>query len=202
MYAEKVAEERLHTKCIQLKKDIASRLTQKSECMFLYIYRIQARLRSSMNASKLRAMIDDTPRGRDFDKAYERDLQAIAGLEKDDERERAVVILRWVFFAARPLTVRESAEVLIVSADEDSTMAKHSPKEDLPDEWDHTFVEEQITGLCGSLIDLRGKETGKPIMDQEVHIVHFTIKKYLSRPGRPTFPVSVRNDFLDTFQGP
>lgn len=168
--------------------------------MFLYIYRIQARLKSSMSASKLRAMIDDTPRGRDFDEAYERDLQAIPSLEEDDERERAVAILRWVFFAARPLTVRELAEALIVSADEDNTMAKHFPKEDLPDEWHHTFVEEQITGLCGLLIDLRGKEAGKPIMDQEVHFVHFTIKEYLSRPDRLKFPVSSRNDFLDTFQ--
>lgn len=38
-----------------------------------------------MSASKLRAMIDDTPRGRDFDEAYERDLQAIASFEEDDE---------------------------------------------------------------------------------------------------------------------
>ena len=86
VYAEKVVEERLHTKSIELKKDIARRLTQKSEGMFLYIYRIQARLKSSMSASKLRTMIDDAPRGRDFNEAYERDLQVIASLEDDDKR--------------------------------------------------------------------------------------------------------------------
>ncbi|CAF9919773.1 MAG: hypothetical protein ALECFALPRED_001291 [Alectoria fallacina] len=200
VYAEKVVEERLHTKSIKLRKDIASRLTQKSEGMFLYIYRIQARLKSSMSASKLRTIIDGTPRGRDFDKAYERDLQAIASLEDDDERELAVAILRWVNFAARPLTVRELAEALIVSADEDSTIDRCFPSEDLPDEWNQTFAEEQITGPCGSLTDLRGKEAGKPIMDQEVHFVHFTVREYLSRPDRLSFSVSLRNDFLDTFQ--
>ena len=107
MYTEKVVEERLHTKSIQLKKDIASRLTHKSESMFLYIYRSQARLKSSMNASKLRAMIDDTPRGGDFDEAYENDLQAIASLEDDDEGERTVASPRWVVFAAKPLILRE-----------------------------------------------------------------------------------------------
>ncbi|CAD6572877.1 MAG: hypothetical protein ASARMPREDX12_005527 [Alectoria sarmentosa] len=178
VYAEKVVEERLHTKSIELKKDIARRLTQKSEGMFLYIYRIQARLKSSMSASKLRTMIDDAPRGRDFNEAYERDLQVIASLEDDDKRTGG----------------RHT------SVDEDNTMDRCFLIEDLPDEWDQNFVEEQITGLCGSLIDLRGKEAGKPIMDQDVHFLHFTIKEYLERPDRLNFPVSLRNDFLDTVQ--
>lgn len=69
VYAEKVVEKRLHTKSIEL-KDIASRLSQKSKRMFLYIYRIQAWFKSNMTASKLRAMIDDTPRDRGFDEAW------------------------------------------------------------------------------------------------------------------------------------
>lgn len=51
IHTERVVEERLHTKTTEL-KDIASRLTHESEVMFLYIYRIEARLESSMNARK------------------------------------------------------------------------------------------------------------------------------------------------------
>ena len=48
-------------------------------------YCIQTRLTSSMNASKLRATIDDTTRGCNLDKAYREISRQLPALEDDNE---------------------------------------------------------------------------------------------------------------------
>lgn len=47
---------------------------------------------------------------------------------------------------------------------EDNKMDRWFPKGDLPEVQDQTFIEEQITGLCGSLVDLQAKEARKLVM--------------------------------------
>ena len=178
LYTRAIVNDVLHKRTNDLKDDIVERLVAKCDGMFLYLRRIQPRLKakSTMSAGKLRAIIEDMPRG--LDEAYDRDLQTICDLDSED-RERALSILRWVLYAARPLTIRELAEALLISVDDNGSLGKWFPRDDLPETWDEDYTDEQIMGVCGSLIDIRGGEASNSVEDQTVHFVHFSVKEYL-----------------------
>ena len=199
LYTRAIVNDVLHKRTNDLKADIAIRLAEKCDGMFLYLRRIQPRLKSksTMTAGKLRAIIEDMPKG--LDEAYDRDLQTICDLDME-ERERALSILRWVLYAARPLTVRELAEALLISADDDESLDKWLPQDDLPEAWDEDYIDEQIVGLCGSLIDIRGGEAGCLIENQTVHFVHFSVKEYLFKTVDIKHPVLVKDCFVDKFR--
>ena len=195
LYTRAIVNDVLHKRTNDLKDDIVVRLVEKCDGMFLYLRRIQPRLKSksTMSAGKLRAIIEDMPRG--LDEAYDRDLQTICDLDSED-RERALSILRWVLYAARPLTVRELAEALLISVNDDGSVDNWLPQDDLPETWDEDYTDEQIMGLCGSLIDIRGGETGNSVENQTVHFVHFSVKEYLLGTVDIEIPV-VKDCFTD-----
>lgn len=199
LYTRAIVNEVLHKRTNDLKDDIVVRLVEKCDGMFLYLRRIQPRLKSksTMSAGKLRAIIEDMPRG--LDEAYDRDLQTICDLDSED-RERALSILRWVLYAARPLTVRELAEALLISANDDESLDKWLSQDDLPEAWDEDYTDEQITGLCGSLIDIRGGEAGDLVENRTVHFVHFSVQEYLSRTVDIERPVLGKDYFTDKFR--
>ena len=199
LYTRAIVNDVLHKRTNDLKDDIVVRLVKKCDGMFLYLHRIHPRLKSksTMSAGKLRAIIEDMPRG--LDEAYERDLQTICGLDSED-RERALSILRWVLYAAKPLTVRELAEALLIFADDDESLDKWLPHDDLPEAWDEDYTDEQIVGVCGSLIDLRGGEAGCSIENQTVHFVHFSVKEYLFKTVDIKLPVLVKDHLIEKFR--
>ena len=199
IYTTAIVNDVLHKRTNDLRGDIVSRLIKKCDGMFLYLRRIQPRLKSksTMSAAKLHAIIEDMPRG--LDEAYARDLQTICNLDNED-RERALSILRWVLYAARPLTVRELAEALLISVDDDGSLDKWFPQDDLPETWDEDYTDEQIMGVCGSLIDIRGGEAGNLVENQTVHFVHFSVKEYLLMTVDIEPPVLVEDCFTDKFR--
>ena len=199
LYTRAIVNDVLHKRTSDLKSDIVVRLVEKCDGMFLYLRRIQPRLKSksTMSAGKLRAIIEDMPRG--LDEAYDRDLQTICDFDRED-RERALSILRWVLYAARPLTVRELAEALLISVNDDESLDKWLPQDDLPEAWDEDYTDEQIMGVCGSLIDIRGGEAGEPVENQTVHFVHFSVKEYLLRNVDIELPVLLKDYFTDRFR--
>ena len=199
LYTRAIVNDVLHKRTNDLKNDIVARLVEKCDGMFLYLRRIQPRMKSksTMSAGKLRAIIEDMPRG--LDEAYDRDLRTICDLDSED-RERSLSILRWVLYAARPLTVRELAEALLISAKDDEPLDRWLPQDDLPEAWDEDYTDEQIVGICGSLIDIRGGEAGCPIENQTVHFVHFSVKEYLFKTVDIKFPVLVKDYLLEKFR--
>ena len=196
LYTKAIVNDVLHKRTNDLKDDIVVRLVEKCDGMFLYLRRIQPRLKSksTMSAGKLRAIIEDMPRG--LDEAYGRDLQTICDLDSED-RERALSILLWVLYAGRPLTVRELAEALLISVDDDGSVDNWLPQDDLPETWDEDYTDEQIMGVCGSLIDIRGGEASNSVENQTVHFVHFSVKEYLLRTVDIELPVLVKDYFTD-----
>ena len=198
-YTRAIVNDVLHNRTSDLRDDIVLRLVEKCDGMFLYLRRIQSRLKSksTMSAAKLRAIIEDMPRG--LDEAYERDLQTICDLDSED-RERALSILRWVLYAARPLAVRELAEALLISVNDDGSLDNWFPQDDLPETWDEDYTNEQIMGVCGSLIDIRGGEAGNSVEYQTVHFVHFSVKEYLLRTVDIGLPVLIKDYFADMFR--
>ena len=199
IYTRAIVNDILLKRTSDLRDDIVLRLVEKCDGMFLYLRRIQPRLKSksSMSAAKLRAIIEDMPRG--LDEAYDRDLQIICDLDNED-RERALSILRWVLYAARPLTVRELAEALLISVN-DEAVDDWFPQDDLPETCDEDYRDEQIMGVCGSLIDIRrGEEAGNLVENQTVHFVHFSVQEYLLRTVNNEPPALVKDYFTDPFR--
>lgn len=109
----------------------------------------------------------------ELDHAYERDWEYISGLPK-----YALDIFRWVTFALRPLTTLEITEALLI---EDNDNCDDLQSDELPDDVDKDFVDEQITGLCGSLLEIRSSSVEKMQSpgSNTIHLAHFSVKEYL-----------------------
>ena len=108
--------------------------TTGCEGMFLWVRFLHERLSPAKNAHQLRKMVSDTPAG--LNQAYERDLRAINNFPQD-EKYRAVMILRWTLYAARPMTVRELTEALLIGLEDEDSMY---PVSQLPDAYDDLYI--------------------------------------------------------------
>lgn len=184
-FSHDMVERELPNKPRPLKEEIALEAAQKCNGMFLWIKLMHLRLSPGKNAKQLREIVRVTPPG--LDQAYERDVKAIMELG-NDERMRAISILRWILFAARPLTVRELTEALIVS---DRNTCDRFPVDDLPDAWDEYYTNDQIRRLCGSLIEIRSGKSRKPLTKRIVQFVHFSVKEYLTRADNINLPAGM-----------
>ncbi|PNP52966.1 hypothetical protein THARTR1_06481 [Trichoderma harzianum] len=164
------------------RSDMAGKAVEKSEGMFLWIALLDRRLWSGATKREVEALLSETPSA--IDEAYERELSRIL-YPKIDQRcaEWVVMILKWILFAARPLTVREMAEALAVSSN--NSQSKY-PHEDLPDPFteedlNEDYVDNYILKPCGSLIELRKEHADAPLASQTIHFVHFSVKEFLLR---------------------
>lgn len=171
---------RLANKPEQLRLDLASEAARKSDGMFLWLHLLSGELDPGENSKRLRNIVSEMP--LEINETYERDLEKVKNL-KPAQKARALAILRWIVFALRPLTVRELAEAVAMTSDDTTDTY---PYDDLPDMWEHGYVDEQyvnsyIRRSCGSLVELRGHGDNKPLALHTVHFVHFSVKEYLLR---------------------
>jgi ankyrin repeat protein len=180
LYARHVVDERLPNKGDDVRNDIAARMAGHCEGQFLWV-RLQAdRLRRGMNRRQLQKAIAEAPAG--LTSVYEKNWQLIAA-HAPAERGRAFCILRWAAFSLRPLTVGEITEAVLLGEGRDE--AEGIPVEELPDELDDDYINSEILGLCGSLIEVRARsaDDGAAGTDDDgaktVHITHFSVKEYL-----------------------
>jgi hypothetical protein len=164
-----------------LKDEIATEASKRCMGMFLWIRLLGDRLNPGKNAKQLREMVSKMPVG--IEETYKRDLVRI--LKLSEEKDRAIAILRWTLFVLRPLTVRELTEALAVDVDPDCDAY---PRDDLPDTWEEEEVNDQIRRLCGSLIELRGREEQHSPQEQTVHFIHFSVREYLSKATDVNIP--------------
>ncbi|KAL3458362.1 ankyrin repeat-containing domain protein [Aspergillus heterothallicus] len=178
-----VVDFRLHKKPEEVRTQLAEKAAEKAEGMFLWVHLLSQKLKPGSNVKKLDAVVSQMPTG--LEQAYERDLRHIYTLD-EDEKNRAINILRWVLFAARPLTVRELVEALILNGDMDED--ESYPEDELPDNWKVNFVDEDYVNdvlrqPLGSLIALRSRGENEPLSAYTVHFVHYSVKEYLLRPN-------------------
>lgn len=172
---------KLANKSRDLKAYLTSEAARKSDGMFLWLDLLGRELDPGENAKGLRKIVSEMP--AEINETYERDLEKVKKL-KPAQKARAIAILRWILFALRPLTVRELAEAIAATLDDDSP--ETYPHDDLPDSWEKGYVDEQyvnsyIRRSCGSLVELRGHNENKPLALHTVHFVHFSVKEYLLR---------------------
>ncbi|KAF9770533.1 hypothetical protein IL306_011902, partial [Fusarium sp. DS 682] len=129
-------------------------------------------LRRGMNKKQLQSAIENTPTG--LDHLYDRNWTRITRLG-EWEKHRAFALLRWTAFALRPLIVCEITEAVLIVEFEDL------PLDDLPDAVDDDYVDSEIIGLCGPLLEVRNDPTDPSVGRRTVHLLHFTVRQFLLR---------------------
>jgi len=159
---------------------MADKAVEKSEGMFLWIALLDKNLREGATRWEVNKLLEETP--SEIHDAYRRELDRILNPKGDQNlTARAVVILKWILFATRPLTVREMAEAIAVSFNDSPP---EYPHDNLPDPFteesmDEKYVDNYIRMPCGSLIELRKEDENTPLASHTIHFVHFSVKEFL-----------------------
>ncbi|KAM3514568.1 hypothetical protein MY11210_001803 [Beauveria gryllotalpidicola] len=170
LYARSIVDKKLHNKDKTIRTDISMRLADRCKGQFLWVKLQEPSLRSGRNKKQLEAAIDTSPAA--LDHLYDRDWQRLIRLPTA-ESSRAVSLLRWVAFALHPLTVAEITEALLIYDDCDEL-----PADEMPDCIDQEYVEGEILGLCGSLVETRNVASESSVGLWTVHLAHFSVKEF------------------------
>jgi ankyrin repeat protein len=177
-YSKAVVDDRLGANKDQgFVEEISQEAARKGNGMFLWVRLLGLQLDPGKNRTQLRQIVSRMPRG--LEQTYQREIEIISNLDQE-ERARAMSILRWTLFAGRPLTVRELTEALLSEANSSSSY----PYSELPDAWDEYYVNGQIRKLCRSLIDIQGNPTDS-IETHTVHLMHSSVKEFLTQHMAP-----------------
>ncbi|KAK6831891.1 hypothetical protein RU639_002809 [Aspergillus parasiticus] len=153
----------------EISKDVA----RKCDGMFLWVRLMGKQLSPGKNKNQIRRTLGSMPQG--LEQTYRREIHSIVNLGIS-EKAWAIGILRWTYFAVRPLTVRELTEALLT---ETNTLTAF-PFDEMPDTWDEYYVNDQIRRYCQSLIDIRGSPVAS-ITTHTVHFIHTSVKEFLSQ---------------------
>ncbi|KAI4087709.1 MAG: hypothetical protein L6R37_008289, partial [Teloschistes peruensis] len=172
-FSKSIVDTKLANKSRATKDQIAEKMAAKCDGMFLWIDLHKRNLRGGKNKRQLQQSIEETPAG--LESIYERNWNDILKLASND-KSRAMKILRWAIFAARPLTVAEITEALLVLDNDD---CRNLQLDDLPDCIDNEYIADEISGLCGSLLEVRstGSDSSPGLMT--IHLKHFSVKQFL-----------------------
>ncbi|KAL9615930.1 MAG: hypothetical protein Q9160_009142 [Pyrenula sp. 1 TL-2023] len=173
LFSRSVVDKRLPKKEDAFRQELAGQIANRCEGMFLWIKLQQDRLRGGKSKRELRDIVRAMPLGLHL--TYRRSWDTIQSLV-DEDRRHAVDTLRLLTFAYRPLNVQELAEALVVN----SSIDREGFDEDfLPDTIDDEYINGEIKGLCGSLIEIRSQSAEFPPNLKTVHLVHASVRDFL-----------------------
>ncbi|EGU82010.1 hypothetical protein FOXB_07476, partial [Fusarium oxysporum f. sp. conglutinans Fo5176] len=165
-----IVNRKLPNKTDDFRSTLSEAMTDRCQGQFLWLKIQEESLRAGMTKKQLQHAIEDTPTG--LNDLYDHNWTRIAQL-KEWEKKRAFALLRWTAFASRPLTVCEITEAVLIVESEDLLL------EDLPDAVDDHYVNTEIVGLCGPLIEVRNDPSTHSVGQRTVHLPHFSVKQYL-----------------------
>ncbi|KAI3579751.1 ankyrin repeat-containing domain protein, partial [Fusarium oxysporum f. sp. albedinis] len=160
----------LPNKIDDVRSTLSETMTDRCQGQFLWLKIQEDSLRAGMNKKQLQHAIENTPTG--LNDLYDHNWTRITQL-KEWEKKRAFALLRWTAFALRPLTVSEITEAVLIVESDDLLL------EDLPDAVDDHYVNTEIVGLCGPLVEVRNASSNRFAGQRTVHLPHFSVKQYL-----------------------
>ncbi|KAI3573927.1 hypothetical protein IWW34DRAFT_810160 [Fusarium oxysporum f. sp. albedinis] len=169
-FSRDIVNRKLPNKTDDVRSTLSETMTDRCQGQFLWLKIQEDSLRAGMNKKQLQHAIEDTPTG--LNDLYDHNWARITQL-KEWEKNRAFALLRWTAFASRPLTVCEITEAVLIIESEDLLL------EDLPDAVDDHYVNTEIVGLCGPLVEVRNDPSNPSPGQRTVHLPHFSIKQYL-----------------------
>ncbi|KAH7207392.1 hypothetical protein DER44DRAFT_615563, partial [Fusarium oxysporum] len=170
VFSRDIVNRKLPNKTNDVRSTLSETMTDRCQGQFLWLKFQEDSLRAGMNKKQLQHAIEDTPTG--LNDLYDHNWTRITQL-KEWEKKRAFALLRWTAFALRPLTVCEITEAVLIVESEDLLL------EDLPDAVDDHYVNTEIVGLCGPLVEVRNDPSNPSAGQRTVHLPHFSIKQYL-----------------------
>ncbi|EFQ25939.1 uncharacterized protein GLRG_01083 [Colletotrichum graminicola M1.001] len=168
-YSRSIVNNKLSKQDKSTKSNISQRMALRCNGQFQWLKMQEEFLRKGRSRKQLERDLDSAPAG--LDRLYDRNWDRIQSLRHED-RKRAFSLLRWAAFSVRPLTVFEMTGAVLVDDDCDDLAL-----DEFPDSVDDDYVDSEILGLCGSLIEVRGSKS--PVGWREVHLAHFSVKEYL-----------------------
>ena len=178
-FSRRVISDRLKGSEVSLRDEMAEKMSEHCQGMFLWVRLCGAALFPGRNAAQLRQDMSQSPNG--LSEAYSRDLERISNLA-EREKKRAIEILRWTLFATRPLSVIELSEAILIGTEKETF-----DRSDFPDSIDEDYVNFQILRICGSLIEFRPSKSVKSSLRYKcgtIHLTHFSIKEFLRSENR------------------
>ncbi|WYZ35989.1 hypothetical protein EsH8_X_000636 [Colletotrichum jinshuiense] len=170
-YSKSIVDNKLPNKDKSTRLSVSQKMTERCNGQFQWLKMQESFLRKGRNRKQLEKDIDETPAG--LDSLYDRNWERIEGL-RDMERKRALSLLRWAAFALRPLTVCEITEAVLINDDCNDLLL-----DEMPDSIDDDYIESEILGLCGSLIEVQGTLSESLPGSRKIHLAHFSVKEYL-----------------------
>ncbi|EHK47127.1 hypothetical protein TRIATDRAFT_217580 [Trichoderma atroviride IMI 206040] len=185
-YSRSIVEKKLFKKSKMIKEEISQKMATQCAGQFLWLKLQENSLRAWKNLKQLQDTIDKTPSG--LEGLYQRNWARMAQLP-EEERHRAFTLLRWVTFAAKPLTVAELTEAALISINCDEY-----PLGDLPDTIDDEYINSEILGLCGSLLNIY--ENSSDPGSSTVRLTHFSIKQYYLYQDPHSRSILIQNEHL------
>jgi hypothetical protein len=185
-YSQSIVDRKLPNKSDDIRLTLSEAMTNRCQGQFLWLKMQEESLRRGMNKKQLQSAIENTPTG--LDHLYDRNWTRITWL-REWEKHRAFALLRWTAFALRPLTVCEITEAVLIIEFEDL------PLDDFPDVVDDDYVDSEIIGLCGPLLEVRNDPADPSVGRRTVHLPHFTVRQFLLRQ-LPTPDSIQQNDRL------
>jgi ankyrin repeat protein len=171
LFSQSIINRKLGNKSAVQREELANRLVERCDSMFLGIKLLEDDLRGGRNLKQLQRAIDQAPNR--LDHIYDRNWGRIQNLD-DTSRRRAFEIMRWATFALRPLTVLEITGCLLLPDEECDEL----DYEELPDSIDDIYIKTEILDLCGSLIETRPGSTAG-LGDSTIHLTHFSVRQYI-----------------------
>ncbi|KAH7125015.1 hypothetical protein B0J13DRAFT_484360, partial [Dactylonectria estremocensis] len=172
-YSKDIVRRKLFNKSEDVKSDISQRMADRCEGQFLWLKLQEDHLRRGLNKKQLQVAVATTPKG--LERLYERYWERMAGFE-ERERSRAFSLLRWAAFALRPLTICEITEAVLINEE-----CNDFPTDELPDSIDEDYIDTEILGLCGTLLEVRSSSSEPSVGLRTVHLTHFSVKQYILR---------------------
>ncbi|CVL07334.1 uncharacterized protein FMAN_15398 [Fusarium mangiferae] len=169
-YSQSIVDRKLPNKSDDIRSTLSEAMTNRCQGQFLWLKMQEESLRRGMNKKQLQSAIENTPTG--LEHLYDRNWTRITRLG-EWEKQRAFALLRWTAFALRPLTVCEITEAVLVVEFEDL------PLDDFPDAVDDDYVDSEIIGLCGPLLEVKNDPTNPSVGQRTVHLPHFTVRQFL-----------------------
>ncbi|XP_014558237.1 hypothetical protein COCVIDRAFT_36442 [Bipolaris victoriae FI3] len=147
-----------------VRQDIETTLVKGAQGMFRWaVCQLDTLAKCRTRAALRRALVTLPPT---LDKTYDRILSAIS----EDDSRYAITILRWLTFAARPLSLGEVAEIVAINLDDEATFDRDEVLEDPLD----------VLNICSSMVTISTEEseTQGPAK-QIVVLAHYSVKEYL-----------------------
>ena len=173
LVSQSIVDRKLPKQNDLLRQELALEMADRCDGQFLWLKLQQDLLRDSKSAKALRNIVQSMP--EKLHSIYERSWDTVQNLQEPD-RTRAVEVLRWLTFAFRPVTVRELAEALVISLDNESVAFS---ADDLPADIDNEYINGEIKNLCGSLLELREDSQQQGPAFSTVHLVHASVREFL-----------------------